>query len=569
MLKGIAVAPGIGLAQALVWPAPVAFDHLPQYTKKPQDELVRFEAAVQAVHAQITASREKTVLHFGDAEAVIFDVYNMMLNDESSLGVPLRQKIEEQLFTAEYAVVMQFGELADQFAQLDDEYMRLRADDVLNLRDQLMNELAGRKAIDHSHLAHPTIIVAHSLSPSDIANLDLSRIEGIVCETGGYNSHISIIARTLGIPTVVGLAEACNQTRSGMLVGLDGLSGEVWLNPTEQDILQLQQRSEAAVSQREAAQRYKGRPTISTDGRRIELSASIFNLAEIDLALQADAEAVGIYHTDYLWVATSSSGTMPIEDEQFEIYRTMLEKMQGKAATVRTFDDGGAGEEFFHNKNEKNPLLGYRGIRMSLGRPSFFRTQLRALLRASAYGPLKVMFPMISSLDELDTALLALESVKDELRREGLPFDKDIPVGVEIEVPAAALLSEAFAQRADFLSINLSGLVQYTLAIDPHNPNLSHLYHLYHPAVLRLIRMVVDAAHNNGISCILCKTVPGINVLLPVLFGLGIDGMAISPAYILSARQVINKRSYAECRNLASQVLALNHTDEVKMALLS
>jgi len=297
----------------------------------------------------------------------------------------------------------------------------------------------------------------------------------------------------------------------------------------------------------------------------VELSANVGRLDEVAAALAADAEAIGLYRTELLYLTAPD---LPTEDEQFEVYRAMLERMGGKAATVRTFDDGGNRPVLpFKNKTEPNPVLGYRGIRMSLGRPSFFRTQLRALLRASAYGSLRVMFPMISHLDELEEVLSALKHIKKELRRERTPFDEKMPIGVNIEVPAAALMSAALAPKVDFPSIGINDLIQFTLAIDRSNPDLAHLYHQYHPAVLHLVRTTVQAAHQNGIPCTLCGEAPGQEAVLPLMLGLGVDGFSTSPNLVLSARRVLNNCSYRECQNLADEVLALNSSAEVEHRL--
>lgn len=569
MPRGTGVSVGIGMAQALIWQAPVAFDYIPRKSAQPSRELERFETSRLKLLRQTELLRQKTERQFGSGEAVIFDAYHMMLEDDDALLDPLRSLIQSDNCSAEYAVTVQFDELARQFLMLEDDYMRQRVDDVFSLRDQLMRELMGMSSVDVSHLDRPTVIVAHSLSPADIANLDISRLEGIVCETGGYSSHMSIIARTMGVPAVVGALDVMGQIRSGDLVALDGETGEIWIDPEGDTITMLRQRSDALLAQREETQRYRGMPTISLDGRRVELSANVAQLEDVDAALGADAEALGLFRTELLQL---NSPEPPDEERQFQVYRAMLEKMGGKAATVRTFDDGGShagtpAQNPLRRTREPNPVLGYRGIRMCLGRPSFFRTQLRALLRASAYGSLKVMFPMISSLDELRDALKALEHVKAELRREAIPFDEKMPVGVDIEVPSAALLSETLSQEVDFLSIGINDLIQFTMAIDRGNPDLAYLYHQFHPQVLRLVRWTVDAAHNSGIPCVICGEAPGQEDILPLLFGIGVDGFSVSPNLLLRCRQILSQCSYAECRDLANEVLQLQTAGEVMKRL--
>ncbi len=568
VLKGNGVSPGIGFAQALVWHTPVAYDYMARKASQPQLESKRFKHANACLLEKFEQLRLKTVRRFGDAEAAIFEAYKMMLCDEEGLLEPLHNKIHQHNLSAEYAVVQQFGELGAQFLEMDDEYLRQRSEDVFALRDQILRELQGTAPMDASHLDRPTIIVADTISPTDIANLDLSRLEGVICETGAYSSHAAIIARTLGIPAVMGVSGAMEHIQTGDSIALDGESGEIWISPDEATIGVLHLRADTIAERRKQVQLFRGRPTISTDGHRIELSANAGYLEEVDAALAADAESLGLFRTESLHFSSPST---PDEEEQYLVYRKLLEKMGGKAATVRTFDSGKPGVAGMRRKSstlvEENPVLGYRGIRMSLGRPSFFRTQLRALLRASAYGPLKIVFPMVSNLDELLEAKAALELIKSELDREGIPYDEGIPIGVLIAVPAAALMSEALAPHVDFFSIGINDLLQFTLAVDRGSPQLSPLYHQYHPAILRLIKWTVDAAHSNGIPCNICGEAPGHQRVLPLLLGLGLDGFSFNPSMILPAREVLNNCNYIECKLLADEVLQMQSSSQVTKKL--
>ena len=569
MLKGNGVSPGIGFAQALVWHTPVAYDYMARKASQPQLESKRFQHANACLLDKFEQLRQKTARRFGDAEAAIFEAYKMMLCDEEGLLEPLHKKIHQNNLSAEYAVVQQFGELGAQFLEMDDEYLRQRSEDVFALRDQILRELQGTSSIDASHLDRPTIIVADTISPTDIANLDLSRLEGVICETGAYSSHAAIIARTLGIPAVMGACGAMSRIQTGDSIALDGESGEIWFSPDEAAIGMLHLRADTIAERRKRVQLFRGRPTITTDGHRIELSANAGYLEEVDAALSADAESLGLFRTENLHI---SSLNTPGEEEQYKIYRKLLEKMGGKAATVRTFDSGKPGVSGLRRKSsnlvEENPALGYRGIRMSLGRPSFFRTQLRALLRASAYGPLKIVFPMISNVDEVLEAKTALEQIKQELAREGIPYDEGIPIGVLIAVPSAALMAESLAPHVDFFSIGINDLLQFTLAVDRSSPQLSPLYHQYHPAILRLIKWTVDAAHSNGIPCNICGEAPGQKQVLPLLLGLGLDGFSFNPSMILPAREVLNSCNYIECKLLADEVLQMQSSNQVTKRLV-
>lgn len=561
MLRGTGVSTGIGMAQAMIWQTNLTYDYIPRKSTVPDEEVKRFEAARSIMQDKTGDMRLRTERMLGSGEAAIFDAYSMILDDEEVLLDPLRERIIKENYSAEFAVATQFDSIARQFMRIDNEYLRQRVDDIIALRDQLMRELMGQHPADVSHLDRPTVIVAHNLSAADIANLDLSRLEGIVCEVGGYSSHMSIIARTLGVPTVVGASGVLAEIKQGALVALDGETGEVWIEPGSDDIYMLRRRGDLLAERRAKTQKYYGRPTISTDGRRVELSASIGTPAEVDKAMAADAESMSVYRVDFM---NTSLEEQPDEEEQFKIYREMLQKAKGKAVTVRTFDDGGK-LAFSGGKNRdcENPVIGYRGIRMSLGRPSIFRTQLRALLRASAYGTLRVLFPMVSTLDEVDGATNALKSVKDELRREGIPFDEKMPVGVNIEVPSAALICEDIAPKVDFLNIDINNLAQFTLAVDRENPELYHLYRQHHPAVLRLVAHTVEVAHENEKPCFISGESPGQESMMPLMLGMGADGFSVNPGQILRAREILNSCSYTDCKKTAGEILRLARADEI------
>lgn len=565
MTKGTGVSEGIGIAKVMIWQAAISHDYVPRKSGNPDTEIARFEIALTSILENNKLLRQKTARQHGDSEATIFDAYSLILTDEEAVLQPTRDHIRLRGLSAEYAVTFQFGELARKFLEMNNEYLRQRAEDVFHLRDQLLRELMGMPATEVTHFDRPTIVVANAISPTDIAKLDLSRLEGIVSETGGYSSHMAIIARTLGVPAVVAVGDILERIHDGDVMALDGRTGEVWLNPDEDEIAMLQERAEQHAVRNREAQSFRGQPTISMDGCRVELSANVSQLEELDAAIAADAEAIGVFRTELLHVAHPP---LPTEEEQFKVYRTLIEKMGGKAATVRTFDDGGNRPTIaIKGRQEDNPVLGYRGIRMSLGRPSFFRTQLRALLRASAYGSLRILFPMVSSLDELTEALSAIDTVKNELRREDIPFDEQIPVGILISIPSAALLGEVLAGKVDFFCIHINDLIQFTLAIDRSNPDLAFLYHPYHPSVLRLIKWTVDAAHHHGIPCVLSGEVTDHELVLPLLFGLGLDGFSINPGLILSCRRILNNSNYVDCKRLAEETLQLNSGSEVARRL--
>ncbi len=562
-MLGNGVSSGVGIAQVLIWQPTVAQDYVPRKSSKPKGELERFDRALNKLIGRHKGFRAKTARHMGDDEAAIFEAYSMMLADEEAVLRPIKESIHLRGLSAEYAVNLQFGKLARCFLEMENEYMRQRAEDVFNLRDALLREMMGIPITKASRLDHPTVVVANSISPLDLITLDMSRLQGVVCETGGYSSHTAILARSQGIPAVLEAKGVLEHVKEGDILGLDGASGEIWINPTEDEIKMLHLRADKLSEKREAVKSLRGRPTITRDGRRIELTVNIGQIDELENTQFADAESLGLFRTELLYMAHPP---LPQEEEQVLAYRSVLEKMGGKAVVVRTYDDGAGARPLvaLRPHEEDNPALGYRGIRMSLGRPSFFRTQLRALLRASAYGNLKLLFPMISSIEEIREVKSALETVKKELIREEVPFDESIQVGLMMTIPSAIILSEAFASEVDFFTIGIHDLIQFTLAVDRNNQDLNHQHHIFHPAVLRQVKWTVDAAHHHGIPCNFCGEPKGFEKALPLLLGLGLDGFSVSPGQVLQSRKILNQCSFQDCKRRAFEALQLQSAYEVE-----
>ena len=568
MPKGTGVSPGIGLAQAMLWPQPVTYDYIPRTCASPAHEVDRFEAARRSLHGKTRALRQKTARIMGDEEAAIFDAYSMILDDEDGLLEPLRKKIRLEACSAEYAVTTQLAELARTFMALDDEYMRQRVDDVFAIRDLLMRELMGQMAGELPALEHSVILIASILSPGDIANLSTAAVAGVVCEEGGYSSHTAILARTLGIPAILGAAKITETVQSGALLAIDGETGEIWVEPCEKELSMLRRRAEALSQRNQAAQSFRGLPTISADGRRVELSAAISSLEELDTVLQSDAESLGLFRTERLHFA---HGGFPGEEEQYTAYCTLLARMEGKTVTMRTFDSGGARMPAEHKlllqSEEANPVLGRRGLRLCLSRPSFFRCHLRALLRASARGPMRIMFPMVATPDELDEALFALDTIKQELRREKTPFDENIPVGVYMAIPSAALSASVFAQRVDFVTISMADLLQFTLAVDRSSQVLSGLYHMFHPSLFHGLHHILQGVHAQGKPCYIAGEAPGYEQCLPALMGLGPDGLCVNPNILLHCRQILSRCLFEDCQALTQEILQMTSSRELAKKL--
>lgn len=560
MFTGIGVSAGIGIAQSLLWRDPLDYSTIPHLAKSAEEEVARFEAALATVIQNNETLAGETVRRIGSAEAAIFNVYATLLADEE-LKKPIRHMIIEKGLSAEYAVLTSFNHSAKQMGTLENAYLRQRAEDFHNLSDQLLQVLMDVPQHDASHLAQPTIVVAHSFGPGDIASLDLSRIAGLVCETGGYTSHTSIIARNLAIPAIIGIPFSEMQNANGQLLALDGETGELWQEPGPKEIAQLRIRSHAIAQRRQTAQQFRGIPSVTLDGRRVELAANIGRISELETVMASDAEAVGLLRAELIRPGQPGQAT---EEEQFAIYQTALKTLGDKALTIRTMDISNHRAAQRGSFVPNNPALGFRGIRMSLGRPSVFRAQLRAILRASAFGNLKIMFPMVNSLHELAEAKAALEKIKEELRREGTPFDEKIPVGLLVEVPSAALLANSFAKQVDFFSIGLNDLMQFTLAADRGNPQLTHMLNPLHPAVLQLVHRTVQAAHANKIPCNVCGDFPRQDIMLPLYLGLGLDGFSLGIQATLPARQTINSSNFSATEKLAQEALLMDSAAAVQ-----
>lgn len=565
MIHAIGASPGIGIAPAMIWRSPINFNAIPQATPSPEQDKKRFLNALQLVTSQNKNWYNEAKRRIGQSEADIFDVHIQLLQDNENIVHPISRFITEESFSAEYSVLRCFNSLAANFLALEDEYMRQRADDLYNLRDQLLHQMLELPDIPSVHFTEPTIVLANSISPGELINLDLTQLEGIISESDGYTSHTAIMARTLGIPAVVGAQRILDLATANTYVALDGETGEVWISPAEKEIQLLLAKDATYKKQRRNDSLWRGRPTVTTDGRRIKLSANMSSIDELDTVLGSDAEAIGLFRTEVLHL---NRNTLPSEDEQFEIYKNLIARLNGKAACVRTLDSYLDNKLVPPEKQAINPSMGYRGIRMSLRRPSLFRTQLRALLRASAYGGIKILLPMITFPHELDEALAAIESVKEELRRENTPFNENVAIGILLGVPSTAFSAGLMASKVDFIEIAINDLTQFTLAIDRANSPISDLFQTSHCSVLNLIKMIVDAANQNNIPCHICGDIPPrAETSLPALLGLGISGFSINPSFILAARRILNNCNYEECQIFSQKMLTLHYDADMKQAI--
>ena len=492
-------------------------------------ELDRFEHAKETAKAQLQNLYEKALQEVGDSGAAIFEVHMMMIDDLDYNG-SIQNMIESQSVNAEYAVAMTGDNFSTMFAEMDDDYMKARAADVKDISERLVSVLSGVDN-DMGNLDEPVILVADDLAPSETVQMDKSKLLAFVTEHGSSNSHTAILARTMNIPAIIGVP--IKKEWHGHMAIVDGYAGCVIIDPDEEEI----EKAQKAVAEEEEKQKLlkalKGEKTITKDGKEIHLYANIGSVADTAAVLMNDAEGIGLFRSEFLFL---ESDTYPTENEQFNAYKTVAENMAGKKVIIRTLDIGADKQvDYFELDKEENPALGYRAIRICLTRQEVFKTQLRALLRASAYGNISIMFPMIIAVDEVRKIKQILKEVKDELREQGIPF-KDVEIGVMIETPAAVMVSEQLAQEVDFFSIGTNDLTQYTLAIDRQNPKLDEFYDAHHPAVLKLIQMTIENGHKGGAWVGICGELGADLELTETFLRMGVDELSVSPTFVLPIR---------------------------------
>ena len=492
-------------------------------------ELDRFEHAKETAKAQLQNLYEKALQEVGDSGAAIFEVHMMMIDDLDYNG-SIQNMIESQSVNAEYAVAMTGDNFSTMFAEMDDDYMKARAADVKDIYERLVSVLSGVDN-DMGNLDEPVILVADDLAPSETVQMDKSKLLAFVTEHGSSNSHTAILARTMNIPAIIGVP--IKKEWHGHMAIVDGYAGCVIIDPDEEEI----EKAQKAVAEEEEKQKLlkalKGEKTITKDGKEIHLYANIGSVADTAAVLMNDAEGIGLFRSEFLYL---ESDTYPTENEQFNAYKTVAENMAGKKVIIRTLDIGADKQvDYFELDKEENPALGYRAIRICLTRQEVFKTQLRALLRASAYGNISIMFPMIIAVDEVRKIKQILKEVKDELREQGIPF-KDVEIGVMIETPAAVMVSEQLAQEVDFFSIGTNDLTQYTLAIDRQNPKLDEFYDAHHPAVLKLIQMTIENGHKGGAWVGICGELGADLELTETFLRMGVDELSVSPTFVLPIR---------------------------------
>ena len=501
-------------------------------------ELERVEAAKELAKQQLQRIYEKALTEIGEKQAQIFEVHRMLLEDDS-YNASIRNLIESQSVNAEYAIATTADHLSEMFSSMEDAYMQARAADIKDLSQRLIQCLGNG---ENSNLpsTEKMIVCADDLAPSDTIQLDKNLVLAFVTAYGSLNSHTAILARTMNIPAVIGVgAEFLNAAKDGMRIIVDGHTGEITLEPDDETISKMHVKQQADLQEKALLQELKGKESVTMDGRKINICANIGSVDDIPAVLENDAEGIGLFRSEFLYLERRD---YPSEEEQLQAYRKVLESMPGKKVIIRTLDIGADKQiDYFKLDKEENPALGLRAIRVCLTRPEIFKTQLRALYRASTYGHLGIMFPMITSVQETEKILAICGEVKAELREAGMPFDETVEIGIMIETPAAAIISDKLAPLIDFFSVGTNDLTQYTLAIDRQNAKLEPFCDTHHEAVLRLIQFTAENAHKHGIWIGICGELAADRSLTEAFLRMGIDELSVSAPYILPIREIVRK----------------------------
>ena len=559
VIKGIAASNGYAIAKIFKIET-LALNVTEEKITSYEDEKLRFQTAHQKSIAELQIIRDKAILSLGEEHGAIFEAHLQMIEDPELLG-GIYSMMENDLVNAAHALQTVSDSFIAIFESMDNEYMKERAADIKDIRKRLLCHLLDVKMNDVTLIDEPVVIVAEDITPSETAQLNREFVKGFATNIGGRTSHSAIMARSLEIPAVVGLKTVLEKSNHGDHVILDGISGEIYFNPSKEMITTYEQKLVKYNENKLLLQRYLDKKSVTLDGHQVEMSANIGTPDDVDGIITNGGEGVGLYRTEFLYMGRSN---FPTEEEQFIAYKTVLERMNPKPIVIRTLDIGGDKElSYLDMPEEMNPFLGYRAIRLCLDRKEIFVTQLRALLRASVHGQLKIMFPMIATINEFLDAKSILLETKEALIKEGIEVSEDIEVGMMVEIPAAAILADQFAKHVDFFSIGTNDLIQYTFAADRMNETVSYLYQPYNPSLLRLIKMVIDAAHKEGKWAGMCGEMAGDHIAIPLLLGLGLDEFSMSATSILSARALMSKMDIEKLKPLAEKALDMSHNDEV------
>lgn len=559
--QGVGVSPGI--ARGRIHVVRDDGDEVARHRIEPSqipDEIGRFETALIQTRSQILEMQERIAESIGAKDAGIFDAHLLVVEDRTLIDEVLR-KLQTDLCNVEFVFQEVAKHYADTLSQIDDPYLRERALDIQDVTRRVVRNLQGKAPKDFLALTEQHILLAHNITPSDTATMNREFVLGLATDLGSRTSHTAIMSRSLGIPAVVGLHDATEKLETGQQVLLDGYNGLLILDPTPETLWHYGELEHKKVLVAEQLTGLRETKSITRDGRHIVLSANIELPDDVEAAPKNGAEGIGLYRTEFLYLNRT---TLPSEEEQFETYRKVAEQVQPHPLIIRTFDLGGdkvAGA--LDAGDEMNPFMGHRAIRFCLEHLDIFKQQLRGIMRASAVGNVKIMFPMISGLEELRRALNVLEECKTELAREGHAFDEGTEVGAMIEIPSAAMCAERLGREIDFFSIGTNDLIQYAIAVDRVNERVAHLYEPTHPAVVRLLKMVADAARSNSIWVGVCGEMAGDLTMIPLLLGLGMDELSVGASLVPRVKRAVQSLSHGECQNLVDELMELDTASEI------
>lgn len=560
LIKGIAASDGVAIAKAYLLVEPdLTFDKNEKVTDV-EGEVAKFNNAIEASKVELTKIRNNAEVQLGADKAAIFDAHLLVL-DDPELIQPIQDKIKNENANAATALTDVTTQFVTIFESMDNEYMKERAADIRDVSKRVLSHILGVELPNPSMIDESVVIVGNDLTPSDTAQLNKEFVQGFATNIGGRTSHSAIMSRSLEIPAIVGTKSITQEVKQGDMIIVDGLNGDVIVNPTEDELIAYQDKRERYFADKKELQKLRDADTVTVDGVHAELAANIGTPNDLPGVIENGAQGIGLYRTEFLYMGRDQ---MPTEEEQFEAYKEVLEAMDGKRVVVRTLDIGGDKELSYLNlPEEMNPFLGYRAIRLCLAQQDIFRPQLRALLRASVYGKLNIMFPMVATINEFREAKAILLEEKENLKNEGHDISDDIELGIMVEIPATAALADVFAKEVDFFSIGTNDLIQYTLAADRMSERVSYLYQPYNPSILRLVKQVIEASHKEGKWTGMCGEMAGDETAIPLLLGLGLDEFSMSATSILKARRQINGLSKNEMTELANRAVDCATQEEV------